>query len=452
MLVGTGPLPLHRPKELGFPQIRTRQFLVPLLEAGHDVLLAAFVRGAEAARAEPGRTVDLMVPTPSGSRTCRSARVPADEPGRFLMLRDLRGQFAPDAVITAGPFLPMGGGARAVADEPLWIDVPGDPMAEAQAKAAASGSWEPVARYRELYAQALLRGDRFSTISGPQRQSLLGALGLAGRLTGDLLGHDPVAVVPGSVDGIREDDGRDPVPFAAESGARIAALVGGYNNWLDGDTLIEGLLRAMDAEPALIAVSTGGALTDHDEHSYSRFRAAADRSRHAARFRFLGWVDFPVFDGLLARADVLVYADRDCAEAELGARTRTLDAARHAVPIAGTALSAETRALRDDGVLFDAAPGDAEALAAAIGAALRGRPAAERFDAARHRHGSVATAAPLLDWAAEPRRAPQGAPVDFLDDAWQELARLQDRLESVWRSPTWRTLGPLHRLWSTLRR
>ena len=39
-LIGSGPLPMHNPKEMGFPALRTRQFLLPLLGAGHDVMLA----------------------------------------------------------------------------------------------------------------------------------------------------------------------------------------------------------------------------------------------------------------------------------------------------------------------------------------------------------------------------------------------------------------------------
>ena len=39
-LIGSGPLPMHNPSEMGFPALRTRQFLLPLLAAGHEVMLA----------------------------------------------------------------------------------------------------------------------------------------------------------------------------------------------------------------------------------------------------------------------------------------------------------------------------------------------------------------------------------------------------------------------------
>ena len=44
LLIGTGPLPEDGPRELGFPQLRARQFLRPLLGAGHDVMLATLTR------------------------------------------------------------------------------------------------------------------------------------------------------------------------------------------------------------------------------------------------------------------------------------------------------------------------------------------------------------------------------------------------------------------------
>ena len=64
----------------------------------------------------------------------------------------------------------------------------------------------------------------------------------------------------------------------------------------------------------------------------------------------------------------------------------------------------------------------------------------------RSRYALTQTTRPLLDWVRAPRRSAGGVPVDFLEDQWVELARLQDRLEEVWQSPTWRYLGRVHAL------
>lgn len=439
LLIGSGPLPSSGPRELGFPQLRTRQFLRPLVEAGHEVLLASLVRR------------DLAKDAPADA-SFQQVVVHPDEPGRFLRLRDLRREFAPEAVVTAGPFLPMAGGARAVGDEPLWVDVPGDPMAEAQAKALRSGSPDPIHRYRQLLGLALARGDRFSVISRAQRGTLIGALGLAGRLTGEAAGQELVHVVRGSVDGLPSEEGPSPALLAeVPADARVVLFCGGYNNWLDGDTQLLGLLRAMDADPSLHYVSTGGGLPGHDDGTFSRFRAGAEASPHAERFHFLGWISLAELPAVFARARVTVSVDRPCYEAEFGARTRVLESLERGVPVVTTDLCELTHELVTDGLVHPVPVGDPGALAEALLRVVRDGADVSAWERVRPRYGLTETTRPLLDWVASPQRSPKGDAVDFLDDSWQELARLQDRLEEVWKSPTWRTLGRLHKALDRLR-
>jgi glycosyltransferase involved in cell wall biosynthesis len=459
LLIGTGPLPEDGPRELGFPQLRARQFLLPLLEAGHDVMLVTFTR-RDLVTPQDEAAVHAPVPralTVGGrSADLSYAVVRPDEPGRFLRVRDLRHAFAPDVIVTAGPFLPLAAGARAAGDEPLWIDVPGDPMCEAQAKALRSGSTDPIHRYRQMLGQALARGDRFSVISRTQRGSLIGALGLAGRLTAAAVGHELVHVVPGSVEGL-PSAGDAPLPGAYPDlppGALPALFCGGYNNWLDGETLLAGLLSAMDGDPRIHFVSTGGALPGHDESTYHRFRAGAAASVHAARFHFLGWIPLQCLPAVFSRAWLSLSVDRPCYEAEFGARTRILESLERGVPVVSTDLCDLTHELTADGLVHATPVGDAAALGSLLLDLARGEVdlgPGDRWERLRGRYGLAETTAALLDWVDAPSRAEGGVPVDFLDDSWQELARLQDRLEEVWKSPTWRTLGRVHQLLKRLR-
>lgn len=457
LLIGTGPLPSDRPRELGFPQLRCRQFLRPLLHAGHEVFLVCLTRrdllqqGDHAAVAGP---VEREVTVRGNRRRFRYCVVLPDEPGRFLRVRDLRREYAPDVIVTAGPFLPMAAGARAAGDEPLWVDVPGDPMCEAQAKALRSGSTDPIHRYRQMLGQALARGDRFSAISKTQRASLIGALGLAGRLTGEAAGDELAHVVPGSVEGLPHA-GDAPLPEAwpdLPAGALTVLFCGGYNNWLDADTLLDSLLLAMDEEPRLHFVSTGGALPGHDESTYHRFRAGAAASAHAGRFHFLGWVPLETLPAVFARSWLSLSLDRPCYEAEFGARTRILESLERGVPVVSTDLCDLTAELADAGLIHTVPVGDADAVAdRLVGLANGTLTLPSGWAEHRRAYGLDATTESLLEWVAAPRRAPGGVPVDFLEDSWQELARLQDRLEEVWKSPTWRTLGRVHQLLKRLR-
>jgi len=460
-LIGTGPLPMHNPRELGFPALRTRQFLLPLLAAGHDVTVACLTpREADADERPSGQLRDLEVETSAGLKGFRYGVVRPDEPGRFLMIRDLRGAMQPDVVVTAGPFLPMAAGARAAGEEPLWIDVPGDPMSEAQARAFRAGSADPIARYREMLGWALARGDRFSVISGAQRGPMIGALGLAGRMTGDAIGHEWVHVVPGSVEGLHGDAPADRAPRPAglpelPPDAFVVLSCGGYNTWLDGDTMIDGLLRAMEQAPNIHFVSTGGPLRGHDEASYHRFVERASASPHAARFHFLGWVPTETLPAVFAVAHVCLFVDLVCYEAEFGARTRVLEALERGVPVAATDSCDLTAELRGCGMFHALPPADPGAVADLLQSLSARRAAGEPvgldangtpWEKLRLRYSIDATTAPLLAWLEAPTRSPGGVPIDFLEDYWTELARLQDRLEEVWNSPTWRYLGRVNRM------
>lgn len=464
-LIGTGPLPMHNPRELGFPALRTRQFLLPLLAAGHDVTVACLTpRGSDRDDRPSAQLEDLQIETSAGRKHFQYSVVRPDEPGRFLMLRDLRGALQPDVVVTAGPFLPMAAGARAAGDEPLWIDVPGDPMSEAQARAYRAGSADPIARYREMLGWALARGDRFSVISGAQRGPLIGALGLAGRMTGDAIGHEWVHVCPGSVEGLLADvpvgtaprpAGLPPLPLDAF----VVLSCGGYNTWLDGDTMIDGLLRAMEQASTLHFVSTGGPLRGHDEASYHRFVERAMASPHADRFHFLGWVPTETLPAVFEAADLCLFVDLTCYEAEFGARTRVLESLERGVPVAATDSCDLTHELRGCGMFHALPPGAPQAVADLL-LTLTARHAAGEpigldrngtsWDKLRERYTIDATTAPLLAWLEAPTRSPGGVPIDFLEDYWTELARLQDRLEEVWNSPTWRYLGRANRLLARL--
>jgi glycosyltransferase involved in cell wall biosynthesis len=445
-LIGAGPYP-GEGTATGFPTLRTRQFLLACLRAGHEVRWAMLV----AAQTDPGwgaqgQSVRVELKDGERSHPCEVVTVRADEPGRFLMLRDLRHDHAPDVVVTAGPFLPMGAGARAVAAEPLWVDVPGDPMAEAQARAFRDGTTLAIQRYREMYGLALARGDRFSVISGAQRAAAIGALGLAGRLRGEILGEDLVAVVPGSVEGADPETGAEPAAIRTlPRDAFVVFSAGGFNTWLDEETMAESILRALDREPRLHFLSTGGGLQGHDEGTYARFAERLRSSPHQDRVHLLGWVDDRDLPAIWARADLCLLIDRPCAEAELGARTRVLSALGYGLAVAATPTCEMVRALVGAEGFLPLPCRDAAATAQIlVEAAAAGR---RRWS---HRHllapySIDRSTTPLTRWLQDPRRAPGGVGVDFLEESWQEVGRLQDRLEEVWNSPTWRTLGRLHR-------
>ena len=224
--------------------------------------------------------------------------------------------------------------------------------------------------------------------------------------------------------------------------------------------MFEGLLLAMDRDPTLHFMSTGGALRGHDETSFHRFQSAAKHSPHADRFHFLGWVPADTLPAVYERAQVGMFLDLPCYEAEFGARTRILELLDAGLAVLGTDSCEQTSRLAKTDLFFAVPASNPEALSEQLlrlsarwrsgsGLSLQDRSASRQV--LEEEHGLVSTTRLLLDWIEAPQRSPGGVPVDFLEDYWQELARLQDRLEEVWKSPTWRYLGRLHRLLSRRR-
>jgi glycosyltransferase involved in cell wall biosynthesis len=280
-------------------------------------------------------------------------------------------------------------------------------------------------------------------------------------MTGEALGHEWVHVLRGSVEGLADSNRAgsqlpDSFPSLAAD-AFVVLFAGGYNTWLDTETMLEGLLRAMEEDPKVHFVSTGGALRGHDETSYQRFVERARGSAHQDRFHFCGWVPTDTLPSVYERAQLGLFVDLPCYEAEFGARTRVLEAMESGVAVAGTDFCDQTHELAQTDMFHSLPPEDPAAVAALItGLSAQWREQGHltrqgdgpSWKLLRESYSIERTTQELLAWVASPSRSPGGVAIDFLEDYWQELARLQDRLEEVWKSPTWRYLGRLHRILS----
>lgn len=429
-MIGSGPLPGPGVRTMGFPSLRTAQLAAGLLIAGHDVRIGLLVGDDEAAAAPRA----WRGPRPMALEAVDVVRT--DDPAAVDRLRGIRREFEPTAIVTAGPFLPMALGAAVVGDEPLWVDVPGDPMAEAQARAAADVDDDVLRAWRDVYIAGLKRGDAFSVIGARQRAALLGALGLSGRLVGAGLGDPLVRVVPGSVEPSAWA-GDAPAGLDLPPDAVVLLFSGGWNTWLDVEALTQGVLGALDARTDLHFVATGGGISGHHDGAYASFQAAVAASPHAERVHLLGWVDAARLASIHRAAHVAVCVDRPCHEAELGARTRLLDAVHHGLQIASTVACEQVEALRGREGFTELPQGDGAGVATALAGVTAG---SVDWDGD---HSIQATTAALVRWAEAPTRAPVGFDFEAADDA--EVRALRQELDSVHATPTWRLLSRLQR-------
>lgn len=319
-----------------------------------------------------------------------------------------------DAVVSASNYGPTRVATRLAGDDyPLWIDVAGDPFAEAQLVGGTAAAAESLA----TWGQALARADAFSTVSEPGAHALYGALGAIGRLPLLQPGNEGVAVLPVGM------DFPDP-PGAPRGPGTTVALVGGFNTWFDDDTLAAGLTIAMDEGDARCIV-TGGAIEGHYTEGYRRFRRAV--SRHEARFTFHEWLPHDGVAAALEPAHLLATLDRPGPEAALGSRTRLLYALHRGLRVVTTGAAPLARELAGDGLATLvplAHEVGREAAARALAREILSPRPAPSADNLRSRLSVAATTGPLRAWAASPATRPRVA------TAFAPLAAERDALRA----------------------
>ncbi len=409
-LVGVGLPAFVAGREHAGPGLRSAHFAVAAARAGHEVLLVCVL--PETRALEPA-FVHAPVASVGGLRAAAIRTVFAHEKGfPHSPLREQIEAFDPQALVGVTAY-----GAsvalRIGLQVPMWADVFGDLMAEAQAKSLAAGSDACLVHFWSLLAPVLNRADRFSAVSTAQAHALVGQLGLCGRLSAATAGENFVRVIPCSAEppspelhGVGRFRLRGEV---VPQDARIVLWSGGFNTWCDVDTFARGIELAMDADVSLHLVVTGGSIGGHDERTYERFRSLVERSRNVARVHLLGWIESDGLVGCYADADLGIIVERDLYERRHGSENRAVHWMAHGLPFATTALSEFGGYACAAGCAFAIEAGSPASLSETLGAVFA-HPSALASASARcrelaGREFSYASAKPFLDWAASPIKA-----------------------------------------------
>ncbi|RMF23659.1 MAG: glycosyltransferase [Deltaproteobacteria bacterium] len=382
--------------------MRCGHFAAALTTDGHEVLI---VRCDNSAPARALRVRDLPgVPVAGREVGVIEASEPAFE---SELLRSRIRAFGPDALVGATVYA-ASLALRLRLDVPLWADVFGDFMAEAQAKAVVANNDAVIARFWQMLLPVLERADRFSCVSGRQRWALLGQLGLAGRLSSATAGEDLVSVVPCAAEA-PVGGGESPLRKGVEipRDAFLVVWTGTFNTWCDVDVLFAGLELAMRREPRLQFVATGGEVPGHDETTYARFERLVAQSGLSERFHLLGWIDRGALFGLIAEADVGIIVERPLPERYLGSENRVAEWAAAGLPCVTTGLSEFGAAMVERGLAFGVPPGDPERLAATLCELIQDPGRLERAAGgcaaeAASRLSPERTAEPLVAWCRKP--------------------------------------------------
>ncbi len=390
--------------------VRTWHFADALRRAGHEILLCTVSQNLS--KADP--------PTQFVERREKGG-IPYDNVDMRIgdMLAYFRQRcdaFQPDGIVGVTTE-PAGWVCHMRPTAPVWCDLHGWVMAEAQLKAARDGNDDVLPHFWFHERAVLRRADKISAVTHAHRFAVLGELATIGRLNRHNVHYDLVVRIPCSVDvdSIRSPSDRLILRrLVGQDNAFVVLWSGAFNTWTDPATLFEGLEQAMAAEPTVHFAATGGVVPGHADAVLEEFQARVERSPHRGRFHLLGWVEAERFADYVAAADLAVCADFPCLETSIGVRTRLLEAMAHGVPIVltrGTELSVE---LEHAGAGWIVEPRNPAMLAERICAAARDRAMAARMGAVcRHfveEHYSVQrTFGPLLEWAEHPAYAPDNA-------------------------------------------
>jgi glycosyltransferase involved in cell wall biosynthesis len=390
LVLGNGPMPAPGQRAShNAVTLRTIFFRDVLEQAGNEVHLVLIV------------TEEGLIPSDSATR-----HFLASEPGLPSKLRAEIDRVKPDGVVAvnnAQAYLAVQTGA----EQPMWLDLNGWLLAETQSAAGVTGN-DYLVPHRVTQEKAVMRrGDRFSAVSGPQRFALLGELAMLGRLSSATDEEPIVCSIPNTwptpVDVCRYDPPTAGRPFTV-------FFCGGYNTWLDVDTLFDGLVAAMEADPDVRFVSTGGQIKGMGGDMLGRFRTRIDASPHRDRFQFLGWVAQDELPALFDEADLGINVDRPNAESLTGARNRINEMLARGLPVLTSRITEISEELEAFGAAATFPVGDSAAMGARI-VGLRRDPAAllalrERgLLAAAELYGPQVHTQGLLAWAARPVRA-----------------------------------------------
>ena len=396
------------------PCARLLQLAQPLADEGHQVFVLAATMPGTTKKAPVRRferqNIDFL--------RCELQDLNSDE------LRGFIEESRADLLIGVTP-RPAAWAIRHAGDRPLWIDLFGDLMAEAQAREIVFPGDERLEAYRNILAELLEAGDAFSTVSEVQINVLIGQLGLAGRLTADLIGGGasqsdpgkslscgiPIFSLPCAAPFISPDPGPDSIPTDLPTGAFIILSSGGFNTWLDIETLFAGLEKAMEERENLYFLATGGGIPGQDEESFRHWTQLLEGSRHRQRYMMLGFLRPGELAALIHRADLGLICEKDILERCLGSSGRVAHWLKAGLPVVCTPLSELGREIGARGMGRCYRPGDAGDLARIL-VELRDSPtdlkamahAAAAF--ARDELSPEATTRPLRQWVHTAEKLP----------------------------------------------
>jgi len=228
-------------------------------------------------------------------------------------------------------------------DIPFWADLNGWIMAESQARGFSEKTNIHFANAWKQEKAILDKADKISTVSTAQKFCTIGEMASTGNLTYQNFHTQIVHSIPNITDFFTIDKidkkNYDEKLFRGKKipkNAIVISHIGGYNNWVDTSTLFHAIDKAMSTCPNLYFVSTGGAIKDVSNKTFSDFLDKIDTSKNKEKYIFLGWINTEDMHKIYQESDIGINVDFLCTETETGARNRLNEMIKFQLPIITT--------------------------------------------------------------------------------------------------------------------
>lgn len=410
LIIGTGPLFAPDVKVFNGQALRTWHLTRPLLNAGHAIDLVVLPsEGHE----RPDKQDDSPVTWyEHAGLKYRLVNDPAQSAATLQAIHDSKAYDAIVAVnLNAAKFV-----AELRSHLPFWADLNGHLMGEAQSKCHVYKSDEYLKGFWRNEHQVLRRADRISTVSYKQMLAVLGELGAVGRLNQYTFDHPFTSVIEnaayeGFLDKSRYP--KDPV-FRGSVFPREAFTVlwsGGFNTWTDTRTLAAALSLAMETDPRIHFVATGGTIPGHDEITYTEFLFQMEHTGFLDRCHMLGWVEARELFPLYKECDLGLNVDSMNYETVFGARNRLTNMMAANLPILTTLGTEISELIREHKLGYVIPIGNVERFANTLVTAARSQTDNKTYGKRAHSYCTQhftyeATTTSLVQWAKHPQLAP----------------------------------------------
>ncbi|MBM3705973.1 MAG: glycosyltransferase family 4 protein, partial [Actinobacteria bacterium] len=386
MLLGMSPMPFENDRKVYGPGIRTWQFVLPLLEKGYELCVCNYAipsAYSEDLRSFLNRDFKISISKkgfqPSEYRFEYNILKKEDFENPDI-LAGLFLKFKPGCVAGCS-FYPSyaasrmlktvaagNGSEQVIKKVPFWADLFGHVMGEAQARAFMDDDDGCLFHYWNSEYGIITSADIFSSVSDRQKYALIGELGAAGRLNRHTSGYEFVHTIPCGMP--QEEFAHEKNVIRSTGGITdddfVVLWTGGYNTWTDVDTLFAGLVTAMEKNPKIKFVSTGGEIPEQDLKTYPGFLKKIESSPYRRNFIMNGWIPGRDVPSYYFEADIGINIDRDIYEVRLGSKSRILDWMRAGLAVLSSNVCELTEIIERKGVGYTFSPGDPADLAAKI--------------------------------------------------------------------------------------